>query len=89
MSKYAYILTLLSFGLAAICSNESAGNGGADEVGNHTTTTSFNFANFTGVSVVGPFFVSVTPGPISVQVTVDSDVADLLDVRKTGQLLIV
>jgi len=63
----------------------SGGGGGT----NLTTTVTFAFNDFTGVSVVGPFSVSIVPGPYSIQVTVDSGLHRRLDVREEGQLLIV
>ncbi len=67
------------------------GGGGGDGGGgtNLTTTVTFPFNNFTGVSVVGPFSVSIVPGPYSIRVTVDSGLHRRLDVREEGQLLIV
>jgi len=61
----------------------SGGGGGT----NPTTSLGFAFNNFTGVSISAPFVVSIVPGPFSVQVTVDSSVVDLLDVREGGQIL--
>ncbi len=59
----------LSFALIAGCNtggSESVDNGGVSGGGdgtNLTTTVTFEFNDFTGVSVVGPFSVSIVPGP--------------------------
>lgn len=95
MKKYLLCVLVLSFALIAGCNDggsETGGDGGVSGGGdgtNPTTTVSFAFNDFTGVSVGGPFSVSIVPGPFSIQVTVDSNVVDLLDVREEGQLLIV
>ncbi len=86
---------VLSFALIAGCNDggsETGGNGAVSGGGggtNLTTTVTFEFNNFTGVSVVGPFSVTIVPGPFSIQVTVDSGLHRQLDVREEGQLLIV
>ena len=95
MKIHALRAIFLSFALIAGCSNggsESVDNGGVSGGGggtNLTTTVTFAFNDFTGVSVVGPFSVSIVPGPYSIQVTVDSGLHRQLDVREEGQLLIV
>ena len=84
--------------LAVTVAFTACGDGGGDGDGgvsgggggtNLTTTVTFAFNDFTGVSVVGPFSVSIVPGPYSIQVTVDSGLHRRLDVREEGQLLIV
>ncbi len=84
--------------LAVTVAFTACGDGGGDGDGgvsgggggtNLTTTVTFAFNDFTGVSVVGPFSVSIVPGPYSIQVTVDSGLHRQLDVREEGQLLIV
>ncbi len=84
--------------LAVTVAFTACGDGGGDGDGgvsgggggtNLTTTVTFAFNDFTGVSVVGPFSVSIVPGPYSIQVTVDSGLQRRLDVREEGQLLIV
>jgi len=84
--------------LAVTVAFTACGGGGGDGDGgvsgggsgtNLTTTVTFAFNDFTGVSVVGPFSVSIVPGPYSIQVTVDSGLHRQLDVREEGQLLIV
>jgi hypothetical protein len=93
MKKNRLVVLVLSFALSAGCSgggSESADNGGVSGGccgTNPTTTVSFAFNNFTGVSVSAPFVVSIVPGPFAVQVTVDSNVVDLLDVREDVQIL--
>jgi hypothetical protein len=89
MKSHVLSVIFLSFALIAGC-----GSGGSDTVGdgggtNLTTSVTFPFNNFAGVSVVGPFSVSIVPGPNSIQVTVDSGLHRQLDVREEGQLLIV
>ena len=89
MKTHVLSVIFLSFTLIAGC-----GSGGSDTVGDGgetilTTTVTFEFNNFTGVSVVGPFSVSIVPGPYSIKVTVDSGLHRQLDVREEGQLLIV
>ena len=79
----------LSFALIAGCTDEGSETGGDGGGTNLTTTVTFAFNDFTGVSVVGPFSVSIVPGPYSIQVTVDSGLHRRLDVREEGQLLIV
>jgi len=84
----------LSFALIAGCGSGDSGtvgNGGVSGGGgtNLTTTVTFPFNDFTGVSIVGPFSVSIVPGPYSIQVTVDSGLHRQLDIREEGQLLIV
>ncbi len=84
--------------LAVTVAFTACGDGGGDGDGgvsgggggtNLTTTVTFAFNDFTGVSVVGPFSVSIVPGPYSIQFTVDSGLHRRLDVREEGQLLIV
>ncbi len=93
--KSIYVAVIfLSFALVAGCSDGGSGtvgNGGVSGDGgtNLTTSVTFEFNNFTGVSVVGPFSVSIVPGPYSIRVTVDSGLHRRLDVREEGQLLIV
>ncbi len=89
MKRYALCVIFLSFALIAGCSNGGSETGGDGGGTNPTTTVTFAFNNFTGVSVVGPFSVSIVPGPYSIQVTVDSGLHRRLDVREEGQLLIV
>ena len=72
------------------CGGGGGGSGPGGGGGtNLTTTVTFEFNDFTGVSVVGPFSVSIVPGPYSIKVTVDSGLHRQLDVREEGQLLIV
>jgi hypothetical protein len=53
-----------------------------------TTTVTFNFANFTEISVPTVFKVTVAQGPdFSVQATVDSDIVNRIDVSQTGSRL--
>ncbi len=95
MKRYALCVMALSVALIAGCGSggsETGGGGGVSGDGggtNLTTTVTFEFNDFTGVSVVGPFLVSIVPGPYSIQVTVDSGLHRRLDVREEGQLLIV
>ncbi len=89
MKTQVLSVIFLSFALIAGCNDggsESGGDGGGTDL---TTTVTFPFDDFTGVSVVGPFSVSIVPGPYSIQVTVDSGLHRRLDVREEGQLLIV
>ncbi len=102
MKTFASFLCVLS--LTAICV-ACGGGGGGDGSGdgssdglcvsgggggtNLTTSVTFSFNDFTGVSVVGPVSVSIVPGPYSIRVTVDSGLHRRLDVREEGQLLIV
>ncbi len=95
MKRYALCVIALSVALIAGCGSGGSGttstggvSGGGDGP-NLTTTVTFEFNDFTGVSVVGPFLVSIVPGPYSIQVTVDSGLHRRLDVREEGQLLIV
>lgn len=87
-----YVL-VLSFVVTAGCGGSGSGSsndGGVSRTGgeaNPTTTVGFAFDDFTGVSVEGPFSVTITPGPFSVEVTVDSGLHRLLDVREEGQIL--
>ncbi len=84
-------VTLLAL-LTTLASCGGSGGGGVSGGGggtNLTTTVTFAFNDFTGVSVVGPFSASIVPGPYSIQVTVDSGLHRQLDVREEGQLLIV
>ncbi len=84
------LLALLTT-LASCGGSGGSGGGGVSGGGggtNLTTTVTFEFNDFTGVSVVGPFSVSIVPGPYSIQVTVDSGLHRQLDVREEGQLLI-
>ncbi len=93
MKIQALRVIFLSFALIAGCNeggSESVENGGVSGSGggtNLTTTVTFPFNNFTGVSVAGPFSVSILPGPYSIQVTVDSGLHRRLDVREVGQIL--
>ncbi len=95
MKRYALCVMALSVALIAGCGSggsETGGGGGVSGDGGGTiltTTVTFEFNDFTGVSVVGPFLVSIVPGPYSIQVTVDSGLHRRLDVREEGQLLIV
>ncbi len=95
MKRYALCVMALSVALIAGCGSggsETGGGGGVSGDGggtNLTTTVTFEFNDFTGVSVVGPFLVSIVPGPYSIRVTVDSGLHRRLDVREEGQLLIV
>jgi hypothetical protein len=53
-----------------------------------TTTVTFNFTNFTEISVPTVFKVTVAQGPdFSVQATVDSDIVNRIDVTQTGSRL--
>ncbi len=88
--KSLYVAVIfLSFALIAGCNDGGSETGGDGGGTNLTTTVTFAFNDFTGVSVVGPFSVSIVPGPYSIQVTVDSGLHRQLDVREEGQLLIV
>ncbi len=87
MKTHVLSVIFLSFALIAGCNDGGSESGGGGA--NLTTTVTFEFNNFTGVSVVGPFSVSIVPGPYSIQVTVDSGLHRQLDVREEGQLLIV
>ena len=93
MKTQVLSVMFLSFALIAGCNDggsESVDNGGVSGGGggtNLTTTVTFPFNDFTGVSVEGPFSVSIVPGPYSIQVTVDSGLHRQLDVREEGQLL--
>ncbi len=95
MKRYALCVMVLSAALIAGCGSggsETTSTGGVSGDGggtNLTTTVTFEFNDFTGVSVVGPFLVSIVPGPYSIRVTVDSGLHRRLDVREEGQLLIV
>ncbi len=89
MKMYRLCILVLSFALIAGCNDGGSETGGDGGGTNLTTTVTFEFNNFTGVSVVGPFSVSIVPGPYSIQVTVDSGLHRRLDVREEGQLLIV
>jgi len=87
MKKYRLCVLVLSFALIAGCNDGGSETGGDGGGTNLTTTVTFAFNNFTGVSVVGPFSVSIVPGPYSIQVTVDSGLHRRLDVREVGQIL--
>ncbi len=89
MKRYALCVMVLSFALIAGCGSGGSETGGDGGGTNLTTTVTFEFNDFTGVSVVGPFLVSIVPGPYSIKVTVDSGLHRRLDVREEGQLLIV
>lgn len=53
-----------------------------------TTTVTFDFNNFTDISVLSIFNVTVTQGPdFSVEVTIDEDIVDNLIVTQTGSRL--
>ena len=86
--RYTTVAILVTV-LTAGCNDGGSETGGDGGGTNLTTTTTFAFNNFTGVSVVGPFSVSIVPGPYSIQVTVDSGLHRRLDVREEGQILIV
>ena len=88
MKIQALRVIFLSFALIAGCNeggSETGGDGG--DATNLTTTVALPIENFTGVSVEGPFSVSIVPGPFSIQVTVDSGLHRQLDVREEGQIL--
>ncbi len=88
--KSLYVAVIfLSFALIAGCNDGGSETGDDGDGTNLTTTVTFEFNNFTGVLVVGPFSVSIVPGPYSIKVTVDSGLHRQLDVREEGQLLIV
>ena len=88
--KNLYVAVIfLSFALVAGCNDEGSETGDDGDGTNLTTTVTFAFNDFTGVSVVGPFSVSIVPGPYSIQITVDSGLHRQLDVREEGQLLII
>lgn len=93
IERHRLYVLVLSFALAAGCGGsgtDSADSGGVSRTGGEpdlTTTVTFAFDDFTGVSVKGPFSVTITPGPFFVRVTVDSGLHRLLDVREEGQLL--
>ncbi len=88
--KSLYVAVIfLSFALIAGCNDGGSETGGDGGGTNLTTTVTFEFNNFTGVSVVGPFSVSIVPGTYSIQITVDSGLHRQLDVREEGQYLIV
>ncbi len=89
MKTHVMSVIFLSFALVAGCNDGGSETGGDGGGPNLTITVTFEFDNFTGVSVVGPFSVSIVPGPYSIQVTVDSGLHRRLDVREEGQLLIV
>ncbi len=89
MKTHVLSVIFLSFALIAGCNDGGSETGGDGGGTNLTTTVTFPFNNFTGVSVVGPFSVSIAPGPYSISVTVDSGLHRRLDVREEGQLLIV
>ncbi len=93
MSRYGLCVIFLSIALIAGCNEGGSETGGGVSGGgggtNLTTTVTFAFNDFTGVSVVGPFSVSIVPGPYSIRITVDSGLHRQLDVREEGQLLIV
>ncbi len=89
MKTHVMSVIFLSFALIAGCNDGGSEPGGDGGGTNLTTTVTFPFNNFTGVSVVGPFSVSIVPGPYSISVTVDSGLHRRLDVREEGQLLIV
>ena len=89
MKKYRLCVLVLSFALIAGCNDGGSETGGDGGGTNLTTSVTFPFDNFTGVSVVGPFSVSIVLGPYSIKVTVDSGLHRRLDVREEGQLLIV
>ncbi len=88
--KSLYVAVIfLSFALIAGCNDGGSETGDDGDETSFTTTVTFEFNDFTGVSVVGPFSVSIVPGPYSIQITVDSGLHRQLDVREEGQLLIV
>ena len=91
MKTQVLSVIFLSFALIAGCGDGGSEPGGDGDGGgpNLTTSVTFQFDDFTGVSVVGPFSVSIVPGPYSIRVTVDSGLHRRLDVREEGQLLIV
>jgi len=90
MKTQVLSVVFLSFALIAGCGSGDSGTVGGDGGGTSlTTTVTFEFENFTGVSVGGPFSVSIVPGPYAIQVTVDSGLHRQLDVREEGQLLVV
>ena len=89
MKTHVLSVIFLSFAFIAGCGSGGSETGGDGGGTNLTTTVTFEFNNFTGVSVVGPFSVSIVPGPYSIRVTVDSGLHRQLDVREEGQLLIV
>ncbi len=89
MKTHVLSVIFLSFALIAGCGGGGSETGGDGGGPNLTTTVTFPFTNFTGVSVAGPFSVSIVPGPYSIRVTVDSGLHRRLDVREEGQLLIV
>ena len=89
MKTHVLSVIFLSFALIAGCNDGGSETGGDGGGTNLTTTVTFDFNDFTGVSVVGPFSVSIVPGPYSIKVTVDSGLHRQLDVREEGQLLIV
>ncbi len=89
MKTHVLSVIFLSYALIAGCSSGGSETGDDGGGTNHTITVTFAFNNFTGVSVAGPFSVSIVPGPYSISVTVDSGLHRRLDVREEGQLLIV
>ncbi len=89
MKTQVLSVIFLSFALIAGCGSGDSGTDGDGGGDNLTTTVTFDFNDFTGVSVDGPFSVSIVPGPYAIQVTVDSGLHRQLDVREEGQLLIV
>ena len=89
MKTHVLSVVFLSFALIAGCNDGGSETGGNGVGTNLTTTVTFPLNNFTGVSVGGPFSVSIVPGPYSIRVTVDSGLHRRLDVREQGQLLIV
>lgn len=84
-------LLVVALSLVQVAGCGSAGSGSTVSrpggAADPTTTVDYDFSNFDGIAVTGPFVTSITPGPHSVQVTVDSDVVHLRDVRESGQTL--
>jgi hypothetical protein len=87
MKTHVLSVIFFSFALIAGCGSEDSGTVGNGGATNLTTTVTFPFNSFTGVSVGGPFSVSIVPGPYSISVTVDSGLHRRLDVREEGQIL--
>ncbi len=71
MKMYRLCILVLSFALIAGCNDGGSETGGDGGGTNLTTTVTFAFNDFTGVSVVGPFSVSIVPGPYYIFFTLD------------------
>ena len=86
----ALFLTVVLVAGCSVGANVDSNSGSVSTGGDGsspTSTVSFPFNNFTGMSVSGPFVTTVVPGDFSIEITVDTSVVDLLDVSESGQLL--